>query len=57
MRATALAGCPWSSPLALSHWRECNELYFISSLPSQGLPHCGLQLISSTAEFIRHFPP
>jgi len=28
---------PWSSPLALSHWRECNELHFISGLPPQGL--------------------
>jgi hypothetical protein len=43
---------PWSSLLALSHWRECNELHFISSLPSQGL-----QLITGTADFIRHFPP
>ena len=42
---------PWSSPLTLSHWRECNELHFISSLP----PH-GIQLITSTADFIRHFP-
>jgi hypothetical protein len=42
---------PWSSPLALSHWRECNELHFISSLPPQGI-----QLITSTADFIRHFP-
>jgi hypothetical protein len=43
---------PWSSPLALSHWRECNELHFISGLPPQGI-----QLITSTADFIRHFPP
>ncbi len=43
---------PWSSPLALSHWRECNELHFISSLPPQGI-----QLITGTADFIRHFPP
>lgn len=42
---------PWSSPLALSHWRECNELHFISGLPPQGL-----QLITGTADFIRHFP-
>jgi hypothetical protein len=41
----------WSSPLALSHWRECNELHFISGLPPQGL-----QLITGTADFIRHFP-
>jgi hypothetical protein len=47
---------PCSSPLTLSHWRECNELHFISSLPSQGLLHWGLQLITSTADFIRHFP-
>jgi hypothetical protein len=45
-------GSPWSSPLALSHWRECNELHFISSLPPQGI-----QLITGTADFIRHFPP
>jgi hypothetical protein len=28
---------PWSSALALSHWRECPELRFISGLPPQGL--------------------
>jgi hypothetical protein len=43
---------PWSSPLALSHWRECNELHFISGLPPQGI-----QLITGTADFIRNFPP
>jgi hypothetical protein len=43
---------PWSSPLTLSHWRECNELHFISSLPPGGL-----QLVSGSANFIRHFPP
>ena len=43
---------PWSSPLTLSHWRECNELHFISSLPPQGW-----QLVTSTADFIRNFPP
>jgi hypothetical protein len=43
---------PWSSSLALSHWRECNELHFIS-----GLPPVSFQLISGTADFIRHFPP
>ncbi|MCX5969731.1 MAG: hypothetical protein NTV57_19285 [Cyanobacteria bacterium] len=48
---------PWSAPLALSHWRECNELHFISGLPPQGLPPWGLQLITATADFIRHFPP
>jgi hypothetical protein len=42
---------PWSSPLALSHWRECNELHFISSLPPGGM-----QLITGTADFISHFP-
>jgi len=47
---------PWSSPLTLSHWRECNELHFISGLQPQGLPHWGLQLITGTADFIRHFP-
>jgi hypothetical protein len=47
---------PWISPLALSHWRECNELHFISGLPPQGLPHWGIQLITGTADFIRHFP-
>jgi hypothetical protein len=50
-------GSPWSSPLALSHWRECNELHFISGLPPGGLPPQGIQLITSTADFIRHFPP
>jgi hypothetical protein len=45
-------GSPWSSPLALSHWRECNELHFIS-----GLPPLSIQLITGTADFIRHFPP
>ena len=48
---------PWSSALALSHWRECNELHFISSLPLQGLPHWGIRLITGRADFIRHFPP
>jgi hypothetical protein len=43
---------PWSSALALSHWRESNELHFIRSLPPQSL-----QLIIGTADFIRHFPP
>jgi len=42
---------PWISPLALSQWKECNELHFIS-----GLPPIGLQLITGTADFIRHFP-
>ncbi|MEI7951959.1 MAG: hypothetical protein WCH37_04680, partial [Synechococcaceae cyanobacterium ELA182] len=43
---------PWSAPLALSHWRECNELHFIT-----GLPPLSLQLITGTADFIRHYPP
>ena len=43
---------PWSSALALSHWRECNELHFIDGLPPQSF-----QLITGTADFIRHFPP
>jgi hypothetical protein len=43
---------PWMSPFALSQWRECNELHFITGLPPQGI-----QLITSTADFIRHFPP
>lgn len=43
---------PWSSPLTLSHWRECNELDFISSLPPGGM-----QLVSGSADFIRNFPP
>ena len=43
---------PWSAPLGLNHWRECNELHFIS-----GLPPGGLQLVTGTADFIRHFPP
>jgi len=42
---------PWISPLALSHWKESNELHFIS-----GLPPWGLQLITGNADFIRHFP-
>ncbi|MCX5969696.1 MAG: hypothetical protein NTV57_19090 [Cyanobacteria bacterium] len=42
---------PWSSALGLTHWRECNELHFIT-----GLPPWGLQLITATADFIRHFP-
>jgi len=41
---------PWSTPL--SHWRESNELHFISSLPPGGM-----QLVSGSADFIRHFPP
>ena len=44
---------PWSTPLTLSHWRECNELHFISSLPPPG----GMQLVSGSADFIHHFPP
>jgi hypothetical protein len=43
---------PWSSATSLSHWRECNELHFISSLPPGGM-----QLIIGSADFIRHFPP
>jgi hypothetical protein len=43
---------PWSSPLGLNHWRECNELHFLS-----GLPPVSFQLITGTADFIRHFPP
>jgi hypothetical protein len=43
---------PWSSATSLSHWRECNELHFISSLPPGGM-----QLITGSADFIRHFPP
>ena len=42
---------PWISPLALSQWKESNELHFISSLPPWGL-----QLITGNADFIRHFP-
>jgi hypothetical protein len=48
---------PWSAPLGLNHWRECNELHFIGGLPPQGLPPWGLQLITGRADFIRHFPP
>jgi len=43
---------PWMSVFALSYWRECNELHFISGLPPQGI-----QLITGTADFIRNFPP
>ena len=42
---------------ALSYWRECNELHFISGLPPGGLPPQGNQLITGRADFIRHFPP
>jgi len=42
---------PWSTPLTLSHWRESNELHFITSLPPGGM-----QLVSGSADFIRHFP-
>jgi len=35
----------------LSYWRECNELHWISGFPPQGL-----QLVTGTADFIRHFP-
>lgn len=48
---------PWMSVYALSYWRECNELHFISGLPPGGLPPQGIQLITGTADFIRHFPP
>ena len=50
-------GSPWSSALTLSHWRECNELHFISGFPPGGLPAQGIQLITGTADFIRHYPP
>jgi hypothetical protein len=43
---------PWMSVFALSYWRECNELHFIS-----GLPPGGLQVITGTADFIRNVPP
>ncbi len=43
---------PWMSPFALSQWRECNELHFITGRAPQGI-----QLITGTADFIRHFPP
>ena len=48
---------PWMSVFALSYWRECNELHFISGLPLGGLPPVGLQLVTGTADFIRNFPP
>jgi hypothetical protein len=48
---------PWMSVFALSYWRECNELHFISGLPLGGLPPVGIQLITGTADFIRNFPP
>ncbi|MCX5955864.1 MAG: hypothetical protein NTW51_05525 [Cyanobacteria bacterium] len=48
---------PWMSVFALSYWRECNELHFISGLPLGGLPPQGIQLITGTADFIRNFPP
>ncbi|MFN9872300.1 MAG: hypothetical protein ACK55E_12790 [Cyanobacteriota bacterium] len=48
---------PWMSVFALSYWRECNELHFISGLPPGGLPPVGLQLVTGTADFIRNFPP
>ena len=40
------------SVLALTHERECNELHFIS-----GLLPLSIQLITGTADFIRHYPP
>ena len=43
---------PWSSPLGLSHWKESNELHFISSLPPQGT-----EFLPISADFLRHFPP
>ena len=43
---------PWMSVFALSHWRECNELHFIT-----GLPPDGLQMVTATPDFIRNFPP
>ncbi len=43
---------PWMSPFALSQWRECNELHFVTGLAPQGI-----QLITGKADFIRHFPP
>ena len=43
---------PWTSALTLSQWRECNELHFITGLPPQGI-----QLVTATPDFIRHFPP
>ena len=42
----------WTSALTQSHRRESNELHFISSLPPGGM-----QLVSGSADFIRHFPP
>ena len=45
-----------NSLTGFGHWRECNELHFISSLPVQGQPHWGLQLITGTTDFIRYFP-
>ncbi len=53
---------PWMSVFALSYWRECNELHFISGLPPGGLPPGGrppqgIELITGSADFIRHFPP
>jgi hypothetical protein len=47
---------PWMSVFALSYWRECNELHFITGLPPGGLPPQGLQMVTATADFIRHFP-
>jgi hypothetical protein len=43
---------PWTSAQTLSQWRECNELHFITGLPPQGI-----QLVTATPDFIRHFPP
>jgi hypothetical protein len=43
---------PWISPLALSQWKESNELHFINGLPPQGS-----SFLPISADFIRHFPP
>jgi hypothetical protein len=48
---------PWMSVFASSYWRECNELHFISGLPPVGVLPQGIQLITGTADFIRHFQP
>jgi hypothetical protein len=45
------------SVFALSYWRECNELHFISGMLPVGVLPQGIQLITGTADFIRHFQP
>ena len=44
-------GSPWTSPLGLSQWKECNELNFV-----EGRAAGDIQFLPVSADFIRHFP-